>query len=83
MHVAVTLWVAFVVRAYFPRFQLIGWTYFAAILIGSVHLGWHYALDGIAASAIAAAGWLLAPHVLKLSSLGRNRQGSAPLTSPV
>jgi hypothetical protein len=68
MHVAVALWVALVVRAYFPRLQFLGWAYFAAILIGSVHLGWHYALDGIVASAIALVAWALAPFLLRLSS---------------
>jgi hypothetical protein len=71
MHVAVALWVALVFRAYFPRLQWLGWTYFAAILIGSVHLGWHYALDGIVASAIAVAAWSLAPIVLRPFSNGR------------
>jgi hypothetical protein len=64
MHVAVAMWVAFVVRAYLPRFQLIGWGYFAAILIGAVHLGWHYALDGIASIAIASIAWAVAPRLL-------------------
>ena len=71
MHVAVALWVALVVRTYFPRLQLLGWIYFAAILIGSVHLGWHYATDGMVASAIAVAAWSLAPILLRLSSNGR------------
>lgn len=52
IHVAVALWVALVVRALLPRFQLIGWAYFMAILIGSVYLGWHYAADGVASCII-------------------------------
>lgn len=64
VHVAMTLWVALVVRAYFPRLQLLAWLYFSAILIGSVHLGWHYALDGIAAVAIASIAWAVAPNLL-------------------
>jgi uncharacterized membrane protein YesL len=67
MHVAVAMWIALVVRAYFPRLQLMGWAYFAAILIGSVHLGWHYALDGIASIAIASIAWMAALRLLSLA----------------
>ena len=83
MHVAVAMWVAFVVRGYFPRLQLIGWAYFTAIFIGSVHLGWHYAWDSIIASLIALGSWLLAPHVLKLSRYGSDRHEAAPLPASV
>ena len=33
---------------------------FAIILIGSVHLAWHYAVDGYAGILLAAAFWLIA-----------------------
>lgn len=41
----------------------IGWAavvFWLMILIGSVHLGWHYAVDSYAGAAIAAASWWLA-----------------------
>jgi hypothetical protein len=52
-------------------FALVGWrmhkslgiiftTYATLILIGSVHLGWHYAVDGYAGIAIALAAWWVA-----------------------
>jgi hypothetical protein len=47
MHIAMACWAALALRAYFPRFQLMGWTYLALIWFGSVHLGWHYVSDGI------------------------------------
>jgi hypothetical protein len=57
LHVAIALWVALVVRAYAPRLAPRGDLYFALILIGSVLLGWHYAMDGIAATAITLFSW--------------------------
>jgi hypothetical protein len=60
LHVAVALWVALVIRSYAPKLQAIGWAYFVTILVGSVHLGWHYAVDGIAALLIGVFAWSLA-----------------------
>jgi hypothetical protein len=60
MHVAISLWVALVIRAYKPALAIVGYSYFAMILIGSVLLGWHYAVDGIVASFIALGAWRVA-----------------------
>ena len=60
VHVAASLWIALVIRAFTPRLQAFGWAYFGLILVGSVYLGWHYALDGIAGVIIALAAWRLA-----------------------
>jgi hypothetical protein len=64
LHVAIALWIAFVVRAYVPRLSPLSFGYFGLILIGSVLLGWHYAVDGIAAIVIAMVAWKVAalPH---------------------
>jgi hypothetical protein len=46
----------------------LGWFftgYAAIILVGSVHLGWHYAVDGYAGIAIAAASWWVAGHAAR------------------
>jgi membrane-associated phospholipid phosphatase len=57
-------------------FALIGWchnrklgialfTFTAVVFVGSVHLGWHYAIDGYAGFAIALAAWWLAGVIAK------------------
>lgn len=67
LHVAIALWVALVMRSYTPRLAILGFVYFALILIGSVLLGWHYAADGIAAIAITLVAWRLAQGKLSFS----------------
>ena len=65
MHVASTWLVARMLQAYGRRWLAIcGWSFFAVILVGSVHLGWHYAVDGYISIAGAwiiwrAVGWWL------------------------
>jgi hypothetical protein len=36
----------------------IGWAYLGAILVGSVYLGWHYAIDGYVSIAVVGLIWL-------------------------
>lgn len=57
MHVAVALWMALVARCYSPIFGLFAFLFYAIILIGSVHLAWHYALDGIVSSVFVLLIW--------------------------
>jgi hypothetical protein len=63
MHVAIALWMALANRAFLPRLQIVSWAYFLVILVGSVHLGWHYAVDGLVACAFTLAAWWLAASV--------------------
>ena len=65
IHVALAAWIAFSVRSVFPRLAILGWTFFGFILVGSVYLGWHYAVDGIAGTLAAVVSWKLAEVVVR------------------
>lgn len=59
LHVAGTAWVAIVVSTYLQPLKWLAWAYFILLMIGSVLLGWHYAIDGIAGTLLALAAWKL------------------------
>jgi len=64
MHVATTWLIARMCQARGSRMAPWAWAFVAIILVGSVHLGWHYAVDGYLAIAGAwmiwrVVGWLL------------------------
>ena len=55
----------------------LGWlaaAYATLIFLGSVHLAWHYAIDGYAGLAVALAGWHAAGWLVRWD---RARQGIA------
>jgi hypothetical protein len=79
MHVAIALWIALVVRAYMPKAQVLGFVFFAAIVVGSVLLGWHYAVDGIAATAIASLAWMVAGSRSRVAAATPKDIRSAPV----
>lgn len=62
LHVAGALWIALVWRSYNRWLGFLGLCFFALIAIGSVLLGWHYAVDGIAGISITVAAWSLSSH---------------------
>lgn len=61
---AIGLWISLVLRSYFREWQLLGWIWFATIFIGSVDLGWHYALDSVVAMTIALLAFLMAGKLI-------------------
>jgi hypothetical protein len=59
MHVASTWLLARLAQTYGRRAAVAGWSFFAVILVGSVHLAWHYAVDAYLAIAGAWVLWRL------------------------
>ena len=59
LHVASTWLIARMLQSYGRRAAIFGWGFFSVILLGSVHLGWHYALDGYISIAGAWTLWRL------------------------
>jgi hypothetical protein len=57
MHVSVAVITALFLREL--KFGWLGWLWTAAIWLGSVHLGWHYATDGAVAAGITVIIWKL------------------------
>lgn len=76
MHVALTLWLALVVKG--TRLAPLGWAYLVTVWVGSVLLGWHWFLDGAVGAAGMLAIWAVAP---KLLFRGRAKAG-APAAPP-
>lgn len=71
LHVAGAFWIALVARTYAQQLQFVAWAYWFTILIGSVYLGWHYALDGIVGSILAFGAFRLA---IQLNSRSADRR---------
>lgn len=64
LHVASTWLIARMLQTYGRWPAIAGWSFFAVILVGSVHLGWHYALDGYISIAGAWAVWRFTGWIL-------------------
>lgn len=70
IHVALATIVAWQLTGYGRAWAVLGWTYAAAILFGSVYLGWHYAVDGYVSLAAVSAVWLVLSRRLALPLVG-------------
>jgi hypothetical protein len=76
MHVTLTCWLALVLRR--TRFAAFSWTYLAIIWIGSILLGWHWGLGGLAGALGMLGLWKLAPKLLFVEGANRVAQAVVP-----
>ncbi len=66
MHVGTS--VLFAILGFASGKRWVGWllsTFAILIFIGSIHLGWHYAIDGYAGAAVAVFGWWAAGRLVR------------------
>jgi PAP2 superfamily len=64
MHVAIATLMAIAAFRFAKPLGFIFTTYAILIWIGSIHLGWHYALDGVAGSAMMIGLWLITGKIV-------------------
>lgn len=65
IHVAISVAAALWLQRYKVRaLTIVGWAYAGAIYIGSIHLGWHYATDGMVSAPLVLLVWWLAGKYL-------------------
>jgi membrane-associated phospholipid phosphatase len=74
IHVAMTAWLALAMRSLFRPLQWAGWAFFGIVLVGSVYLGWHYAVDSLAGTIAAVLSWQLAAAVIDRAHSWRVRR---------
>ena len=65
LHIAQVALVALLARTISKRLSFFAWVYVFIIFIGSVHLGWHYAIDGYVSVIGAMAIWWIAKKIIK------------------
>jgi hypothetical protein len=65
MHNAITVLYALTLARAARQIRIAAWSFVGLIFIGSVHLGWHYAIDGIAAGLMMWGIWVAAGSFLE------------------
>jgi len=90
IHVAISFWIYLIARTMAPRMAAPALIYFILMWIGSVQLGWHYVVDGLAGAAGMLTIWslscrskmkptiVIARHRSDLAPETDHRQGKAP-----
>lgn len=68
MHVSMATLMALATYSLKKWVGLIFWLYMVVIMVGSVHLGWHYALDGYVGALMTIAIWIMVNKLLPKKS---------------
>lgn len=74
MHVSMAVLMALRARHIHRRLGWLMWGFAALIMIGSVHLAWHYAVDGYVAALLTVVLWVLAGKLVDLAAGERELQ---------
>jgi len=77
MHNAITVLFALSLARAARPIRIAAWAFVAIIFIGSIHLGWHYAVDGIAAGLMMWGLWAAAGAFLERVGYARALQGGS------
>ena len=76
MHNAIAVLYGLTPCAWRSRIRIAAWTFATLIFVGSIHLGWHYAVDGIIAGLMMAGIWYAAGRYLdRVGYTQRHPQG--------
>ena len=83
LHVAVAFLNALLASKIDPRLGVLGWSYAAVVMFGSVYLGWHYALDGYLSILVVVIVWRTTERWFEgETGSGQSREaGASPLAS--
>ncbi|SBS29727.1 hypothetical protein MAQ5080_01484 [Marinomonas aquimarina] len=74
MHVSMATLMALSLSALNKKLGVLGWLYLVMIQIGSVHLGWHYALDGYVSIPLTIAIWYAVKKLVPSPNAIREKQ---------